>query len=42
MLLTQYKEAIENSNIVSKTDTDGVINFVNDEQKERQIYLLFY
>jgi len=31
MLLTQYKEAIENSNIVSKTDTDGVINFVNDE-----------
>jgi len=31
MLLEQYKEAIENSNIVSKTDTDGIITFVNDE-----------
>jgi PAS domain S-box-containing protein len=27
----QYKEAIENSNIVSKTDTQGIITFVNDE-----------
>ncbi|WP_320033983.1 PAS domain S-box protein [Halarcobacter sp.] len=26
-----YQEAIENSNIVSKTDTNGVITFVNDE-----------
>ncbi|WP_321315596.1 PAS domain S-box protein [Halarcobacter sp.] len=26
-----YQEAIENSNIVSKTDTDGIITFVNDE-----------
>jgi len=26
-----YQEAIENSNIVSKTDTRGVITFVNDE-----------
>ncbi|QDF28938.1 PAS domain-containing sensor histidine kinase [Halarcobacter anaerophilus] len=26
-----YQEAIENSNIVSKTDVDGVITFVNDE-----------
>ncbi len=31
MLLEQYKEAIENSNIVSKTDINGVITFVNDE-----------
>ncbi len=31
MLLEQYKEAIENSNIVSKTDTNGFITFVNDE-----------
>jgi PAS domain S-box-containing protein len=31
MLLEQYKEAIENSNIVSKTDTAGFITFVNDE-----------
>jgi PAS domain S-box-containing protein len=31
MLLEQYKDAIENSNIVSKTDTDGIITFVNDE-----------
>lgn len=27
----QYQEAIENSNIVSKTDIDGIITFVNDE-----------
>ncbi len=27
----QYKEAIQNSNIVSKTDTEGIITFVNDE-----------
>ncbi len=26
-----YQEAIENSNIVSKTDVDGIITFVNDE-----------
>ena len=26
-----YQEAIENSNIVSKTDIDGYITFVNDE-----------
>ena len=26
-----YQEAIENSNIVSKTDIDGIITFVNDE-----------
>ncbi len=31
MLLEQYREAIENSNIVSKTDTSGIITFVNDE-----------
>lgn len=31
MLLKQYKEAIENSNIVSKTDIHGIITFVNDE-----------
>ena len=31
MLLKQYIEAIEKSNIVSKTDTDGIITFVNDE-----------
>jgi len=31
MLLEQYKEAIENSNIVSKTDIHGIITFVNDE-----------
>jgi len=31
MLLEQYKEAIENSNIVSKTDINGIITFVNDE-----------
>jgi len=30
-MLEQYQEAIENSNIVSKTDTDGIITFVNDE-----------
>ena len=27
----QYQEAIEASNIVSKTDTNGTITFVNDE-----------
>ena len=31
MLLEQYRDAIENSNIVSKTDTKGIITFVNDE-----------
>lgn len=31
MSLKQYKDAIENSNIVSKTDTAGIITFVNDE-----------
>ena len=30
-MLNQYKEAIEKSNIISKTDTDGIITFVNDE-----------
>ncbi len=30
-MLKQYKEAIEKSNIVSKTDTFGIITFVNDE-----------
>jgi PAS domain S-box-containing protein len=29
--LSQYKKAIEQSNIVSKTDIDGIITFVNDE-----------
>jgi PAS domain S-box-containing protein len=29
--LNQYKKAIEQSNIVSKTDIDGIITFVNDE-----------
>jgi len=31
MTLTQYKDAIEASNIVSKTDINGIITFVNDE-----------
>jgi len=31
MMLKQYIEAIEKSNIVSKTDTVGIITFVNDE-----------
>ena len=31
MLLAQYKDAIEASNIVSKTDIYGIITFVNDE-----------
>ncbi len=31
MTLAQYKNAIEQSNIVSKTDIDGIITFVNDE-----------
>lgn len=30
-MLKQYKEAIEKSNIISKTDTGGIITFVNDE-----------
>ena len=30
-MLNQYKDAIEKSNIISKTDTDGIITFVNDE-----------
>ena len=30
-MLKQYKEAIEKSNIISKTDTSGIITFVNDE-----------
>ena len=30
-MLKQYKEAIEKSNIISKTDTLGIITFVNDE-----------
>jgi len=31
MKLEEYKRAIEQSNIVSKTDLDGMITFVNDE-----------
>jgi len=31
MRLKQYQEAIESSNIVSKTDINGIITFVNDE-----------
>jgi len=31
MELAQYKRAIEQSNIVSKTDLNGIITFVNDE-----------
>jgi PAS domain S-box-containing protein len=31
MKLRQYQEAIESSNIVSKTDINGIITFVNDE-----------
>ena len=30
-MLKQYKEAIEKSNIISKTDTRGIITFVNNE-----------
>ena len=30
-MIQQYKEAIEKSNIVSKTDVYGIITFVNDE-----------
>ncbi len=30
-MLKQYIEAIENNNIVSKTDINGIITFVNDE-----------
>ena len=30
-MFKQYREAIENSNIVSKTDIDGIITFVNEE-----------
>ena len=31
MMLKGYQKAIENSNIVSKTDVNGIITFVNDE-----------
>ncbi|AFL69314.1 PAS domain-containing sensor histidine kinase [Sulfurospirillum barnesii] len=31
MKLEQYQEAIESSNIISKTDINGIITFVNDE-----------
>ncbi|NOX15911.1 MAG: PAS domain S-box protein [Epsilonproteobacteria bacterium] len=31
MTLAQYKKAIEQNNIVSKTDIEGIITFVNDE-----------
>jgi PAS domain S-box-containing protein len=30
-MLEQYKEAIEKSNIISKTDVNGIITFVNEE-----------
>ena len=30
-MLKQYKQAIEKSNIISKTDKEGIITFVNDE-----------
>ena len=30
-MLKQYKEAIEKSNIISKTDINGIITFANDE-----------
>jgi len=30
-MLKQYKEAIEKSNIISKTDISGIITFINDE-----------
>ncbi|QOP42726.1 PAS domain S-box protein [Sulfurimonas sediminis] len=30
-MLEQYKEAIEKSNIISKTDVEGIITFVNEE-----------
>ena len=30
-MFAQYRKAIEHSNIVSKTDIDGIITFVNDE-----------
>lgn len=30
-MIKQYQDAIENSNIVSKTDVEGIITFVNDE-----------
>ncbi|WP_294966828.1 PAS domain S-box protein [Sulfurimonas sp.] len=30
-MLKQYKEAIEKSNIISRTDVEGIITFVNDE-----------
>jgi len=30
-MLKQYQEAIEKSNIISKTDINGIITFVNDE-----------
>ena len=31
MKLEQYQSAIENSNIISKTDINGIITFVNEE-----------
>ena len=31
MKLRQYQRAIDESNIVSKTDINGIITFVNDE-----------
>ncbi len=31
MQLKQYIEAVEKNNIVSKTDINGIITFVNDE-----------
>lgn len=31
MKLEQYQQAIESSNIISKTDVNGIITFVNDE-----------
>ena len=31
MKLEQYQFAIENSNIISKTDINGIITFVNEE-----------
>ena len=30
-MIKQYQKAIENSNIVSKTNAEGIITFVNDE-----------
>lgn len=38
-MVSQYQNAIENSNIVSKTDIEGIITFVNDEFCESSGYL---